>query len=653
MRRMRVLFLLTVLLMFVANLVHSQDYHTIDSLKNLIKSEKSEKKLALYYSLIAEQYYFNFPDTAIYYCNKGMRYSEKNKDISDLSYYHNFLGVLYKNIAVYDSAIIHFEKAIPLYYQDEFERGAASAKNNLAQAQKLKGDYDEALDNFYSSLSIFEKYKDTLNIGELHSNIGALLLEIDELNAAEEHFQISRRQYQLANAELQEAWIVQDLGNLKLKQNDPKTAKRYFMEALTIWKKFDRIKEYNNCVLRLAESEMLIGEYTHAASLLEKTIDDFYKVNNLQGVSEAWMLLGKIDRLSGDYSNAIEQLNKSLEVSGIVKSDQLLMNIYNNLYLSYKAIEKPSEALKYHELFVAIKDSLFSTNRQKMIAEYQTKLNLANKEYFIKQLEDSTRQQQVINQYISRQNRQKQISIYGLVAVVVIILLLIYLIFKRYKTTRRLNDELEVALKEREVLIREVHHRVKNNLQIISSLLNLQADKTENESAGELLRISQSRIEAMSMIHENLYKSAKLSEINFNDYVENLCSYIGSSFNISARNIKFITCINKVNLDIDKLVPCGLIINELVTNSIKHAFESNYENEISINCKSEMIDGRENVELIVSDNGKGMPADFDLSRAKSLGLRLTYGLAKQLQANMFIKNEGGFKAIITFKNDAK
>ena len=96
-----------------------------------------------------------------------------------------------------------------------------------------------------------------------------------------------------------------------------------------------------------------------------------------------------------------------------------------------------------------------------------------------------------------------------------------------------------------------------------------------------------------------------------------------------------------------------MIINELVTNSIKHAFESNNENEISISCKSEIVDGNENVELIVSDNGKGMPQDFDLSRAKSLGLRLTYGLTRQLQAEMIIKNEGGFKAVITFKNNSK
>jgi two-component sensor histidine kinase len=321
------------------------------------------------------------------------------------------------------------------------------------------------------------------------------------------------------------------------------------------------------------------------------------------------------------------------------------MNIYSNLHLSYKALENPGKALEYHELFVAIKDSLFNINRQKMIAEYQTKLNLANKEYFIKQLEDSTRQQQIINQYISRQNRLKQISIYGLVVVVMIILLLVYLIFKRYKTTRLLNAELEIALKEREVLIREVHHRVKNNLQIISSLLNLQSEQATDKKESDVLRISQSRVEAMSMIHENLYKSDKISNIDFSNYVKGLSSYMRTSFDLESRNITLSTNIPQLTIDIDKLVPCGLIITELVTNSIKHAFDDKSENKIDIICN---ITG-DIVMLIIHDNGKGIDPGFDFRKSKSLGLRLVYGLARQIKSELKYENDNGLKVWFEFK----
>jgi two-component sensor histidine kinase len=646
------LFLL-IILTFICSVAVSQDKHALDSLFGLIKKEKSEKKLALYYSQIAEVYYFNFPDSAIKYCKIGMSFSEKNNDISDLSYYHNFLGVLYKNINVYDSAVYHFEKAIPLYYQDDFERGAASAKNNLGKVQKLIGDYDKALDNYYSSLEIFEKYQDTLSMGEVHSNIGALLLEINEFDAAEEHFLISQKQYKLAKAELQEAWILYDLGNLKLKVKDAPAAKYYFNSSAKIWKSFDRVKDYNNCMLRLAEAEMLTGNYSRAETLLDEAEKEFYKINHLQGVSESLMLHGRAEYYLKNYKSAIDFLLRSMEISDFVKSGQLRLDIYRDLYKSYKALGEFKTAVDYQDKYISLNDSIFSENRQKMMIEYQTKLNLANKEYFIKQLEDSAAQQKIINENISLKSEQKQNSIYLLIFVICLITVFIYLIFRRYKKTNELNEKLNEALKEREVLIREVHHRVKNNLQIISSLLNLQSEKTEGQSVEEILRVSQARIEAMSMIHENLYKSSKLSEISFKEYVETLCSYIASSFSIASRNISFDIKISPVNLQIDQLVPCGLIINEIVTNCIKHAFDGRTDNIISIECSSTLINRVELVQISISDNGKGLPESFDVKRSKSLGLRLSIGLARQLQSELVFKNENGLKAEFKFINQSK
>lgn len=628
----------------------SQDKHVIDSLRKAASKEKDAKVKSLLYSQIAEEYYFNIPDSALKYCYLGLSISETRNDISDLSYYHNFLGVLYKNIAIYDSAVYHFEKAIPLYYKDDFERGAASAKNNLGKAQKLQGNYDQALVNYYSSLEIFEKYKDTLNIGEVHSNIGALLLEINEFDAAEEHFLISRNQYQLAKADLQEAWILYDLGNLKLKTGNTAEAKTYFTNSSKIWKSFDRIKDYNNCMLRLAEVEILSGNYTQAVEYLINTEKEFYKINHLQGVSETLMLRGRAEYYLKNYNSAIDYLKSSLEISDFVKSGQLRLNIYRDLYKSYKALGDFKNAIEYQDLYINLNDSIFNLNRQKMMIEYQTKLNLTNKEYFIKQLEDKAVQQKIINENISLKSKQKQNGIYLLIFVICLISVFVFLIYRRYKKTNELNEKLNEALKEREILIREVHHRVKNNLQIISSLLNLQSEKTDANSAEEILKVSQARIEAMSMIHENLYKSTKLSEISFKEYVENLCSYISSSFSMESRNIKFTLNIEEVNLSIDQLVPCGLIINELVTNSIKHAFDGNSENIIFINCITEKIDKGEMIKLVIADNGKGLPENFDIKKTKSLGLRLSYGLAKQLKSDMVLTSENGFNAEINFLN---
>lgn len=624
----------------------SQDTHKIDSIITLAEKEKSDSIKELLYSQVAEEYYFNFPDSAIKYCNIGLGYCKNLNNISGQAYFHTFLGVIFKNVAKYDSAVSHFNQSIELNKKDTFERGVAGNLNNLGQVLLLKGEYDKALNSYYSSLEIFEKYNDTLNIGELHSNIGALLVKINELDAAEEQFRLSRIQYKLAKVKLQEAWVMYDLGNIKMKKGLLDTAIVYFQESAKVWESFDRIKGYYNCMLRIGEIMIKQKKYDKAEELFFTSKQNFNKIKDSQGVSESLMLLGRVQYLQGKFSNAIENLSMSLELSDSLESEQIKMDTYFDLYNCYKKLNKTDKALLFHEKYQALKDTIFSREKNKELAEYQTKLNLFNKEVIIKQLEDSTQKQQLKTQLISQENKQKQKSIYFLILGIIIILVFLYMLYRRNKTNSILNKELNLSLKEREVLIREIHHRVKNNLQIISSLLNLQSEKTVEPDSREILRISQSRIEAMSMIHENLYKSTKLSEINFKAYVENLCKYIETSFSLPEKEIQLNCSIEPIQVEIDKLVPCGLIINELVTNSVKHAFDKQYKKSIDISC---IFTGNV-VKIEISDNGKGLPDGFDLKKSNSLGLRLASGLSKQLNSELLLENRNGLKATFEFNN---
>lgn len=628
-----------------SSFVIGQNKKTIDSLLNLATNEHSLKTKALLYSMVAEEYYYNVPDSAIKYCYAGMKYSTQLNDTSDLAYFHTFLGVLYKNIAEYDSAILHFNQSIELNKKDDFEKGVAANLNNMAQVLLLKGDYDKALNSFYSSLEIFEKYQDTLNIGELHSNIGGLLVKINEFDAAEEHFKISKRYYRLAKVKLQEAWILYDLGSLKMRTGLLDTAMTYFKEASKIWLKFHHKKGYASTMLRISEIFLKKKEYSRAERLLISTTTQYKEINNAYGIAESMLLLGRAQYLQKKFNAAVKNLRESINLANKVASSQLQMEAYFDLFNCYKALDIKDKALDAIEKYVQLKDTLFSQDKNKLLAEYQTKLNLINKETIIKQLEDSTQRQLLKNENMLLENRHKQTSIYLLVSGIFIVLAFLYLLYRRNKTNIRLNYELNESLKEREVLIREVHHRVKNNLQIISSLLNLQGEKADESNATEILKISQSRIEAMSMIHENLYKSARLSEIFFNEYVSNLCRYLETSFDLVEKKIVINQQIEEIKLEIDQIVPCGLIINELVTNSIKHAFINQEEKIIGIN--SQLINNF--VKIQISDNGKGLPSSFDLKQSKSLGLRLAYGLAKQLKSELTLKNNKGLVASFEFK----
>lgn len=626
----------------------AQNQLVIDSLYNTLKNNTlNNNQKALNYSKIAEEFYFSKPDSAIKHCYKGLIFSKKENNTTDIAYFYSFLGVLYKNKNQYDSAIHNLNKSIEYNKLDGFERGIAGNLNNLGQVFRLKGNYEKALIYYTQSLQIFKKHNDTLNIGELHSNIGAVFMKLNEFKQAEEHFKLSQTQYKLAKANLQEAWILFDLGNLKLKTGSLDSAKTLFMESSKIWKKFNRPKEFNTCQLRIGEILIQKKQFNEAEITLRKASKEFEKIKNAQLMGEAYVLIGKSLYFQNKNNEALKLLFNAQSINDSIKASHLEMDIYFELYKNFKKLKDNEQALIYNEKYHEIKDSVYKNDKSELIAEYQTRLNVMNKESIIKQLEHKSNEQIIQNTLISRENRQKQISIYILVIAISIILFIVYIIFKRNKTINTLNGELRKSLKEREILIKEVHHRVKNNLQIISSLLNLQSENIENANPKELLQISMSRIEAMSMIHENLYKSTHLSQINFNKYISNLCNYISTSFHIESKGIQLKHSIEEIQVSIDQMVPCGLIINELITNSIKHAFTNTENNLIQINCYLE----NDWVNIEIYDNGKGLTYDTN-QKSKSIGLRLSKGLAKQLHSELIIENRQGVFAHFKFKPHA-
>lgn len=205
------------------------------------------------------------------------------------------------------------------------------------------------------------------------------------------------------------------------------------------------------------------------------------------------------------------------------------------------------------------------------------------------------------------------------------------------------QKELEESLQEKDVLLREIHHRVKNNMQIISSLLNLQIQHVDGEESVNVLKESQGRVKSMAMIHEKLYQSPSFTNIQFKNYVEKLVSDIFYSYGIKDGNIKPILEIQDLNIGIDTAIPLGLIINELVTNSVKYAFP---EGEGAINIELKSKSGE--LELIVSDNGIGLPISLDIENTKTLGLQLVNSLTHQIDGKIVIQRTQGTEFRIKF-----
>ncbi len=221
------------------------------------------------------------------------------------------------------------------------------------------------------------------------------------------------------------------------------------------------------------------------------------------------------------------------------------------------------------------------------------------------------------------------------------------ILFTAQDTTEQLKTEkfLKNSLIEKEILLREIHHRVKNNLQTISSLLDLQAESITDKKSLEAFRSSQSRIKSMALIHERLYKSEDLSMINAEDYISKLIDYLEDTYFSPTLNIDIQTDIKFLFLNLDVAIPCGLIINELISNSIKYAFGKKRKGIISVSLKP---DDLKNLVLEIKDNGKGIPLALHTLNSQTLGLQLVKLLVKQLNGSMEIDGTKGTTVRIVF-----
>ena len=213
--------------------------------------------------------------------------------------------------------------------------------------------------------------------------------------------------------------------------------------------------------------------------------------------------------------------------------------------------------------------------------------------------------------------------------------------------TRRVQAEekLRTSLREKEALLKEIHHRVKNNLQVVSSLLGLQSRAVQEERTRKMFQESQNRVHSMALLHEALYQSDNPSRVDVPEYIRQLAAHLFQSYGVKSENVRLRTELETLYLSMDAAVPCGLIVNELVSNSLKYAFPDGRDGEVRIALRQQP---HGIAHLIVADDGVGLQQDFDWKRSRSLGLRLVHTLAEQLGARIEVASRRGTEVRLTF-----
>jgi len=364
---------------------------------------------------------------------------------------------------------------------------------------------------------------------------------------------------------------------------------------------------------------------------------------NYLWIGESYMAYAEVKLIQHDLATAALYLKKASGLS----TESKFLNMSSYYQVQYKldsAKGNMTEAWANYRRMRNIMDSSGSIAKARQLEEFRVKFNIAQNEKDLKLLQSQSSLQQ---SQLEQEALGRKITLAG----AAMLLLLLGLLYSRFRLKHRQqqeisrkNHELQSLLEEKEWLIKEIHHRVKNNLQMVVSLLTAQSAHLDNKEALRAIQESEQRMYAMSLIHQKLYQSEKMELIEMSAYIREITGYL-NAHGPSDDRVRFELDLEPVQLDVAQAVPLGLILNEAITNAIKYAFTDNRQGTVKIGLHH--LPGQL-LELTITDNGKGLLEHIDLSRTKSLGLTLMKGLSQQLRGSLELINETGLRVRLRF-----
>jgi len=521
---------------------------------------------------------------------------EESADTTLADYYYSKLALIYSDLGMYAESVTWIKKALKV----------------LQQRSKFE--------DFYGDLSLL--VYDLITEGQPEAALGFLqkiTKEVPPINLA------------------QKVDMNDMFGHCykALKQYDK--AEQYYLEMMRVYNVTNFNKEF------YSTNAQMVVDYIY----YYETMSEFYVFTK-------------------QYAKAGLYLNKILLLPAGVVRPVTLSKFHQMQFLVDSASGNYIAAIRHFELHKRINDSLYNATQSKQISELQIKYETGKKEQDLQALRSKGQLQE---QEIQKSAQARNFT-YALVGVLIVLIGVGYSryrlkqksnrrlqeqqkelqeqqteIHSQYQALRKLSATQEKLLVEKEYLVKEIHHRVKNNLQIVISLLNAQSDFLDHPSALHAIRESRERMQAIALIHQKLYQPGQNMSISMNSYIQEMVSYLGSSF-LNAEKIRFQLEIEDIDLDVSQAVPLGLILNEAITNAVKYAFPIDRRGNIAIVLQKI---NEEDILLKITDNGKGLPADFDFSGNKSLGIQLIRLFAEQLDGDIRFGNENGVEISLIFR----
>jgi two-component sensor histidine kinase len=581
---------------------------------------------------------------------------EEATTLKDIAYWH-------MNIGKMQQAKEELKNCLKIYNSIGFEE-VQTIYSLLGVAENELGNYKESLEYHLTAVKTVERFNDqSSDAAEIYNYLAITYSRIKDVGKSNAYFE---KAYRISKMYKNDGLTIMILTNLVQTSIDLKKNREAISYLTEMEKNSGSLDDVAKTMIieRAMKVYVQLKDYKSAERYVKKAVQKVEDPHT--DISALFMLYPGISRYyfeTGGYDLSRKYINEYKAISEQSKNLSALKDIHRTLFNLDSAQGDLKSALREYKLERAYNDSLFSEAKNKQIAELDIKYNTEEKDKDILLKDNQNRllqkQGELQKSELSKANLIKNISFGSLL----LLLIIITLIFIRYRDKQKANKLLslqktEISQKnatlnklvtEKDWLLKEVHHRVKNNLQMVMSLLNAQSFYLKDDAAMLAIRESHHRIHAMSLIHKKLYQLDNVTAIDMNNYIEELVEYFRETFNTGQR-IQFDLHVEHTELETSQAVPLGLILNEAITNSIKHGFPENGKGIIDITLKR--ID-KNKLRLVIKDNGKGSSTDLLSTDFQSLGMKLIKGLSNDLEADLQVQSQNGLTISIEFLSNEK
>ena len=652
----------------------------IDSLNNVLRQTKDDTNQVLILNQLCVEYRGDNPGKSLQYGDMGLELSKKLKWDKGVANSYNCIGTSYMTMADPKNGQEYYEKALSIYRKLNDRKDEGITLCNIANAYGGKGEYEKGLEYNFEALKIDREVNNKVAEAKALFRIGQMYHGLSNYPLALGYFFQSLKIVKSIHVKYMAYGPLNGIGNTYFEIKEYSKAIIYFQQALdAAIEDKEPLMTKAVPISNIGSVYIATGRYKEALKIEDSCLEIYKKAKNKYLISTTIESIGQVNFLTHEYKKAIDYLQqaiqlykemdrKDLECSCVLDiarmydslADVHMAKIYATEALQLASASKtwniqrdayqffseyydktmqPDKAYKAYKNYISLRDTIMNKEKEKDIVRKEMQYNFDIKELKAKAEKDSIIAFNTQNFQKERLQRNAFLGgglLFGLLS---ISLFTGYRINKRKnKTLSKQKEEIEQQNSEKELLLRELHHRVKNNLQIVSGLLSMQADRVKDEAAATAFREGQNCVEAMSIIHNRLYLRENITTIEIKEYMENLLNHIRETYGYDDDRLVSNMEVQNLEVDIDIAIPLGLIINELLSNCFKHAFKG--KDEPRLDLLIHKLPGNL-LYVRIADNGPGAQADILERTSSSFGIKMITSLTKQLHGAIQLMNESG------------